>query len=112
VAVSWTVKAQHPIASGKKVHESAARKILDHRPVAVEQDNARGGRIAPLPVVEPHALAYDKISRGRVSPLGQEGKEEVPGHEENHDNEGYYKNGFKCGHEQVETSGCVMVTIA
>jgi hypothetical protein len=98
MAISRTVKAQHPIALGKKVYEPAASEILDHRPVAVEQDNARRGRIAPLPVVEPHALTFEKVSRRWVSPLGKEGEDEVPDHQENHDKEEYYKNGFRCGH--------------
>src|SRR5215203_544807 len=104
MAESGPVKAQHAIALGKKVYKAAAREVWDHCPVAMKQDNARPGRLTPLPIVKPYPIAIDELSGRRVSPLRYESEDDVPNYQENNDQEDDEENGFRCGHLTSKTN--------
>jgi hypothetical protein len=80
---SRTIEAQHTIASGKKVSKAADNEVLNHRPIAVEKDHAGGSRIPPLPIMQPHPIAFDKASNWWISPFRYDREHKIPDHHEN-----------------------------
>src|SRR4029077_18397614 len=59
ISESGTIKAQDPIAPGKKINEATDGEILDHRSIAVEENHAGGHRISPLSIVYADPVALD-----------------------------------------------------
>jgi hypothetical protein len=83
MAVSRTVKAQHAIASSKKLYKAATREVVDHCPVAMKQDNTRPSHVTPLTVVESYPIAIDELAGRRVFPLGYESEDDVADNQDN-----------------------------
>jgi hypothetical protein len=82
MAESRTIEAQDTIASGKKVGKAADKEVLNHCPIAVEKDHAGGSRLPPLPIMQPHPIAFDEASKWWISPFRYDREHHVPDHQE------------------------------
>jgi hypothetical protein len=105
-----TIKAQDTIAPGKKINEAADREVLDHRPIAVEKNHARGSRVSPLPIVHADSVALDEFPRRWIFSFCYEGEHKVPNHQKNQDNDKNGENGGDRGHiPSLDSTGSVNI---
>jgi hypothetical protein len=68
VAKSRTIESDNAVLPSSEIDQTARLKVLNHTPIAVEQDE-RWSR-SQLNVVEPNPLDCDEASRWRVTTLG------------------------------------------
>ena len=52
------VEAYDAIVTGKKLYQAADYKILDHRPVAVEQHDARRANRTAIEIMKAYTVAF------------------------------------------------------
>src|SRR5258705_12788565 len=71
---AWPVEAQDTICLSKKINKPADREILDHGSVAMEQHDARSGRVTAINVMETYAVELDELADRRGSAVGQAGE--------------------------------------
>ena len=77
---AWPVEAHDTIFLSKQINKPADREILDHGSVAMEQHDARSGRITPFNVVETHAVALGELADRWVPAFCHFGENNVTDH--------------------------------
>jgi hypothetical protein len=87
MAVTWPVIAYDAMTLGKQTYKTTGCEVLDHRSVAVKQDNTGPRGITPCSIVKPCSLAIYEFASRRVSLLSYESEDDVPHYQENNNKE-------------------------
>jgi hypothetical protein len=91
------IKAKHTMIAGKKVDKSADREILNHRAIAMKQDDRWSRRIAAIDIVKIYAVTVDEVADRGIPKLRNHREQDIPNHE-NHYQTGDDEQDFSHGH--------------
>ena len=95
---AWPIEAHDTIGLSKKINKPADREILDHGSVAMEQHDARSGRITAFNVMETYAIAFDELANWRVPAFRQLGENNVTEYKNDQQQSRDEQDGFSGGH--------------
>jgi hypothetical protein len=99
VSEARAIEANHSVVTSKKVNKPTDREVLKHRPIAMEQDDAGGCRVAPFDVVETYTFALEKAANRRVPPLCHKREYHVPDDHKHQQRGSNDKDGFSSTHD-------------